>query len=105
MKIDRIETFQIHTTRYYGTVSGHLLVRLYAEGVVGHGEASDVKCSDLEAVTAQYREQLLGRDATRITEINEQLRRHDFGSNVSNAHLASAIDIGLLDLNGKARGI
>ena len=55
MKIERIETIQIHTTRYYGHVSGHVIVKLFADGVIGLGEASDVKADDLEAVTLSQR--------------------------------------------------
>lgn len=106
MKIARIELFQIQTPRYYGHLSGHVLVRLEVEGgACGWGEASDSQAADLGAIARRYRELLLGRDATGITEINELLRGQRFGSTVSDAHLASAIDLALYDLNGKAQGV
>lgn len=106
MKITRIELFQIQTPRYYGQISGHVLVRVGVdEGPSGWGEASDSQAADLGAIGRRYRELLLGRDATRITEINELLRGQRFGSTVSDAHLASAIDLALYDLNGKVQGV
>jgi muconate cycloisomerase len=75
------------------------------DGPTGFGEASDSFSDDLPAITRQYNDLLKGRDATRITEINELMRSHDFKNRVSNMHLASAIDLALYDLNGKALGI
>ena len=57
------------------------------------------------ALTKRYNDLLVGRDATRITEINELMRAQDFGSTVSNSHITAAIDIALYDLNGKAQGV
>jgi muconate cycloisomerase len=114
MKITKIETFQIETPRYYQkhpvdtgeAPSGHVIVKLHvADGLVGLGEASDSKAGDLGALTKRYNDLLVGRDATRITEINELVRAQDFGSTVSNSHLTAAIDIALYDLNGKAQGV
>ena len=106
MKITRIEAFQIETPRYYGHVSGHVIVKVYVDdGPVGLGEASDSRADDLGIITTRYNELLVGWDATRITEINELLRAQDFGSSVSNRHLASAIDLALYDLNGKVQGV
>lgn len=106
MKIKKVEVFQIETPRYYGHISGHVIVKVYVDdGLVGLGEASDSKADDVGAIARQYNALLKDRDATRITEINELLRRHDFGSAVSNRHLASAIDLALYDLNGKAQGV
>jgi len=106
MKITKIETYQIETPRYYGHVSGHVIVKVHVgDGPVGLGEASDSRADDLGAIAKRYTELLVGRDATRITEINELLRAEDFGSRVTNAHLASAIDLALYDLNGKAQGV
>ena len=106
MRITQVETIQIETPRYYGYVSGHLIVKIHTDaGITGLGEASDSKAKDVPAVARQYNELLKGRDATAITEINETLRRHRFGSSVSDKHLVSAIDIGLYDLNGKAAGV
>ena len=106
MKITKVEAFQIETPRYYGHVSGHVIVKVYVDdGPVGLGEASDSRANDLGAVTKRYNELLVGRDATRITEINEFLRAQNFGSTVSNLHLASAIDLALYDLNGKVQGV
>jgi muconate cycloisomerase len=106
MKITRIEAFQIETPRYYGHVSGHIIIKVHVDdGPVGLGEASDSRADDLQAITSQYNKLLVGRDATRITEINELLRAHNFRSNVSNLHLASAIDLALYDLNGKAQSV
>ncbi len=106
MKITKVETFQIETPRYYGHVSGHVIVKVYVDdGPVGLGEASDSRADDLGAITRQYNDLLVGRDATCITEINELLRAHHFGSTVSNPHLASAIDLALYDLNGKVQGV
>ena len=94
MKITRIETFQIETPRYYGHVSGHVIVKVHVDaGPVGLGEASDSRAADLGAIARRYNELLVGRDPTRITEINEMLRAQSFGSTVSDAHLASAIDL------------
>ena len=106
MKITRVETFQIETPRYYGQISGHVIVKVHVDdGPVGLGEASDSRATDLGAVARRYNELLVGRDATRVTEINELLRAQDFGSSVTNPHLASAIDLALYDLNGKAQGV
>lgn len=106
MKITRIETIQIETPRYYGHVSGHLIVKVHTdEGLVGLGEASDARAKDVPAVARQYNELLKGCDATAITETNERLRRHRFGSTIPDPHLTSAIDIALYDLNGKAMGV
>ena len=63
------------------------------------------EADDLGSVAKRYNDLLVGRDATRITEINEFLRTQNFGSTVSNPHLASAIDLALYDLNGKVQGV
>ena len=106
MKITKVETFQIETPRYYGHVSGHVIVEVHVDdGPIGLGEASDSSADDLGAVARRYNELLVGRDATRITEINELLRAQNFDSTASNLHLASAIDLALYDLNGKAQGV
>lgn len=106
MNITRVEVFQIETPRYYGDISGHVLVKVHVDdGPVGLGEASDSKARDVGAIARRYNDLLVGRDATRITDINELLRAQDFGSTVSNPHLASAIDIALYDLNGKAQNV
>ena len=106
MKITRIETFQIETPRYYGHISGHVIVKVHVDdGPVGLGEASDSRAEDLGSVARRYNDLLVGRDATRITELNEFLRMQNFGSTVSNLHLASAIDLVLYDLNGKVQGV
>ena len=95
----------MRTPRYYGHISGHVIVKVHVnDGPIGLGEASDSKADDLDAVTKRYNDLLVGRDATRITEINEFLRTQNFGSTVSNLHLASAIDLALYDLNGKVPG-
>ncbi len=42
VKITQIETFQIETPRYYGHISGHVIVKVHVDdGPVGLGEASD----------------------------------------------------------------
>ncbi len=106
MKITKVEALQIETPRYYGHISGHVLVKVHVDdGPMGWGEASDSRAGDLGAITKQYSELLVGRDASAITDINEQLRSHDFQSSVTNAHLASAIDLALYDLNGKVQGV
>ena len=106
MKITKIETIQIETPRYTGHISGHVIVKVHVDdGPVGLGEASDSRADNLSAITRRYNELLVGRDATRITEINEFLRAQDFGSTVTNLHLASAIDLALYDLNGKVQGV
>jgi muconate cycloisomerase len=106
MKITKVQAIQIETPRFYGHVSGHLLVAVHVDdGPVGWGEASDSKAADLDAIVRRYRELLVGRDPTRITEINELLLEQRFGSSVSDRHLASAIDLALYDLNGKAQGV
>ena len=106
MKIAKVETIQIETSRYYGHISGHVLVKVHVDdGPVGWGEASDSKARDLGAIARQYNELLVGHDARAITEINELLRAHRFQSSVSDKHLASAIDLALYDLNGKVQGV
>ena len=106
MKITKIEAFQIETPRYYGHVSGHVIVKVHVDaGPIGLGEASDSRANDLGAVVKRYNDLLVGRDATCITEINEFLRTQNFGSTVSDLHLASAIDLALYDLNGKVQGV
>ena len=55
MKITRIETFQIETPRYYGHVSGHVIVKVHVDaGPVGLGEASDSRAADLGAIARRY---------------------------------------------------
>ena len=113
MKIRKIEAIQIETPRYYqtltgysGGISGHVIFKVHTDdGPIGLGEASDSIADDVAAIAARCNELLKGRDATCITEINELMRGQQFGSTVSDAHLASAIDIALYDLNGKARGV
>ena len=106
MKITKIEAHQIETPRYYGQISGHVIVKVHVDdGPIGLGEASDSRADDLAAVVKQYNDLLTGRDATHIIEINEHLRAHDFKSTVSNNHLVSAIDLALYDLNGKKQGV
>jgi muconate cycloisomerase len=113
MKITKVETFQIETPRYYhehpiqtGESSGHIIVKLHVDdGLVGLGEAPDCRADDLGTVAKRYNELLVGRDATRITEINELLRTQDFGSTASNLELTAGIDIALYDLNGKVQGV
>ncbi|MXV73007.1 hypothetical protein F4Z99_01870 [Candidatus Poribacteria bacterium] len=106
MRITKIETFQIETPRYYGHISGHVIVKVHVDdGPIGLGEASDSKADDLGAIAKRYNDLLVGRDPTRITEINEFLRAQNFGSTVSNLHLASAIDLALYDLNGKVQDV
>ncbi|MBM3279557.1 MAG: hypothetical protein FJY95_15980 [Candidatus Handelsmanbacteria bacterium] len=103
MKITPIELFQINAPRYYGQLSGHVLVKLQVDqGPVGWGETPDSIAEDLGPMAARYCQLLLGQDATRITEINTLLRAQRFGSKVSDGHWVSAIDLSLLDLNGKA---
>lgn len=100
MKISNVEVMQIETPRYYGYISGHVLVKVHVDdGPVGLGEASDYRVEDVGATAARYNDLLKGSDATRITEINEMLR-----ASVT-PHLASAIDLALYDLNGKAQGV
>lgn len=114
MKITKVEAFQILTPRYYQEhpvkgsepPTGHVIIKLYVDdGLVGLGEAPDSMADDLGAITKRYSELLIGRDATRITEINELLRAQDFESTVGNAHLTAAIDLALYDLNGKMQGV
>ncbi len=106
MKICKVEVIQIETPRYYGHVSGHVLVKVHVDnGPIGWGEASDSRAQDLAAVAQQYGDLLVGQDARNITQINEMLRAHRFGSSVSDMHLVSAIDLALYDLNGKAQGV
>ena len=65
MKITKVEAFQIETPRYYGHVSGHVIVKVYVDdGPVGLGEASDSRADDVEAIAKRYNELLVGRDAT-----------------------------------------
>jgi L-alanine-DL-glutamate epimerase-like enolase superfamily enzyme len=106
MEITKIEAHQIETPRYYGHVSGHLIVKVHVDdGPVGLGEASDSRAADVGAVVKSYSDLLLGRAAENITEINEMLLGHGFGCTVSDPHLASAIDLALYDLNGKVQGV
>jgi L-alanine-DL-glutamate epimerase-like enolase superfamily enzyme len=106
MNITRIQAHQIETPRVNGIISGHVILLLHVDdGPIGLGEASDSIASDLDSVVSQYNKLLVGRDATRISEINDFLRTHDFKSTVSDNHLVSAIDLALYDLNGKALGV
>ena len=112
MKITKIEAIQIETPRFYqlenpgGGYSGHVIIKVHVDdGPIGLGEASDSRTDDIEAIVRQYSELLVGRDATRITEINELLQGHGFNNSVSDIHLTSAIDIALYDLNAKALGV
>ena len=54
MKITKVETIQIETPRYYGHISGHVLVKVFVDdGPVGWGEASDSRAEDLAAIARQ----------------------------------------------------
>lgn len=104
MKITGIEAFQIETPRYYGEISGHIILKLHVDdGPIGLGEVSDSRTNHLDQLVKQYCDLLVGRDPERITEINGLLRAHDFKCDVSNHHLVSGIDLALYDLNGKAQ--
>ena len=106
MKIDRIEVIQIETPRYYGQISGHVLLRVHVDdGPIGLGEASDSRCADVPALARQLNEQLKGRDARRIVEVNDFARARSWNSTVSDPHVASAVDLALYDLNGKVQGV
>lgn len=106
MRIDKIEVIQIETPRFYGYVSGHTLVRVHVDdGPVGLGEASDSKCADVGALAALLNERLVGQDARQIVHINEFMQTQRWNSTVSDMHVASAIDLALYDLNGKAQGV
>jgi len=112
MKITKIEAFQIETPRIYEVdnkseqVSGHVIIKVHVDdGPIGLGEASDSKTDNIEAIVRQYSDLLVGKDATRITEINEMLQGHRFNNAVTDIHLTSAIDIALYDLNAKAMGV
>ena len=106
MNIHHIDVIQIETPRYYGHVSGHLLVGVHTEsGLIGLGEASDSRGTDLPKIAEQFKDLLVGRDAREITAINELLQAHEFQVSISDLHLTSAIDLALYDLNGKAQGV
>ena len=107
MKIIKVETIQIETPRFYGHISGHVLVKVHVDdGPVGWGEASDNRTEDLGAIAKQYNDLLVGKDAGNITEINELLSAQAFHSTVSDRHLVSAIGVGtrrLIKMNLKPR--
>lgn len=106
MKITRIEVVQIETPRYYGYISGHTLLKVHVDdGPPGWGEASDSKCADVPALAATLNEHLVGRDARQITAINAFMLARAWNSTVSDRHVASAVDLALYDLNGKAQGV
>ena len=95
MRITEIELFQIETSRYYGYISGHLIVKDHMDdGSTGFGEASDSKAQDLGIIARQYKDRLVGREARNIMVTKELLPGHDFKSSVSDRHLVSAIDLG-----------
>ena len=106
MKIQSIEVIQIETPRYYGHISGHVLLKVRVDdGPVGLGEASDSKCADVPALAQQLNEQLKGRDARQINDINQFMLGRGWGATVTDQHVASAVDLALYDLNGKAQGV
>lgn len=106
MKIRRIEVIQIETPRYYGHMSGHTLLRVHVDdGPVGLGEASDSKCEDVGALATLLNDRLTGMDARQINNINDFMRSRSWNSTVSDMHVASAVDLALYDLNGKAQGV
>lgn len=106
VKIQKIEVIQIETPRFYGYVSGHVLVKVHVDdGPVGLGEASDSRCQDVPALAALLNDRLKGQDARQITAVNEFMRAQNWGATVSNHHVASAIDLALYDLNGKVQGV
>ena len=107
MKIQKIEVMQIETPRFYGYVSGHVLVKIHVQGQqqIGWGEASDSRADDVPALAQALNEQLVGQDARQINEINELMRSRSWPSSISDMHVASAIDLGLYDLNGKVQGV
>ena len=106
MKITDIKGIQIETPRYYGQISGHVILEVHTdEGVVGLGEASDSQSKDLGRIVPRLKELLVGRDPTRINEIHETMRVQRFESTVTDLHWTSAVDIALHDLNGKVQGV
>jgi galactarate dehydratase (D-threo-forming) len=106
VKIQKIEVIQIETPRFYGYVSGHVLVKIHVQdGPIGWGEASDMRTDDVPALAAALNEQLIGRDARQIVEINEFMCSRSWPTSISHRHLVSAIDLGLYDLNGKVQGV
>ena len=106
MKIESIEVIQIETPRFYGEISGHVLIKIHVDdGPIGLGEASDSKCADVPALARQLNEQLKGRDARRIVKINEFTLARRWNSTVTDLHVASAVDLALYDLNGKVQGV
>jgi muconate cycloisomerase len=106
VKIQSIEVIQIETPRYYGHISGHVLLKVRVDdGPVGLGEASDSKCADVPALAQQLNEQLKGRDARQINDINQFMLGRGWGATVTDQHVASAVDLALYDLNGKAQGV
>ena len=107
MKIQKIEVIQIETPRFYGYISGHVLVKIHVDGdaPIGWGEASDSRSDDVPALAQALNEHLVGRDARQIVELSEFMQSRSWPSSVSDGHVASAIDLGLYDLNGKVQGV
>lgn len=100
MKISRIETFQV-PPRW-------LFVRIETDdGVVGWGEpVLEGRAATVRAAIAEFTPQLIGRDATRIEDIWQELTRSGFyrgGPVLSSA--ISGIDQALWDIAGKRLGV
>lgn len=123
--IDRIEVFVTElTARVQRTISSGsydsgprerelgkpVLVKIYADGVVGHGQiraispghfVSDTTQSVVAAITEVYGPSLLGKQIFDIETINETLDSRLHGNPAARA----AIDIALYDAMGKAAGV
>jgi L-alanine-DL-glutamate epimerase-like enolase superfamily enzyme len=115
--IDRIETFPLRIPfrpgarpPAAGPAVDSLLVRVTtAQGAQGWGEAlgfeaTPAACRAVEDVVAPL---CLGQDATRITALMRTLaqRLHVLGRAGAVMHAASAVDIALWDIAGKAAGL
>ena len=85
MKIQKIEVIQIETPRFYGYISGHVLVKIHVDGdaPIGWGEASDSRSDDVPALAQALNEHLVGRDARQIVELREFMQSRSWPSSVS----------------------
>jgi D-galactarolactone cycloisomerase len=121
MKISRIETTLVKIPHRHGgpptgfggrawTTLDTLLVRVDTDaGVTGWGEAFGYNINEATraAIDSLIAPLSLGRDATQIAEIGQDLQRtlHNFGRNGPVIYGLAGIDIALWDIAGKVAGL
>ena len=123
MRIERVETFAVslperrkHPTATLADKQGdYVIVKVFAEGLVGLGEATVLKewggdhgryygehpSTTIKLINDVLAPAIIGEDATQINVVMEKLR----GTVKGYPYAKAGIDVALHDLNGKAEGV